>query len=55
MEDDDVDPPASSPPASLQVPEIGAVPNSDAESDSQVHMLIVGNVLSNISNCLQEG
>ena len=34
--EDDVDPTASYPPASLQIPEIEFVPNCNAESDIEV-------------------
>ena len=51
MEDgEDVDPPESNLPASLQVPETKVVPNSDEESDSGVEVLTLGNVLSNTAN-----
>ena len=51
MEDDnDVDPPTSSPPAILQVPEMEVVPNSDVESHNEADTLSIGNVLSNIAN-----
>ena len=42
--------PASSPTVSLQVSELEVVPNSDAESNSEVEVLNISNVSSNISN-----
>ena len=36
----------------MQVPKIEIVPNSTAESDSEIDVLSVGNVLSNIPNII---
>ena len=49
-DDIDADLPASIPPASLQVSQIECVPNSDAESDSEVEKLSISDVLSHVTN-----
>ena len=41
--------PASSQPPTVQLPELEVVPNSDAEIDIEVEVLIIGNLSSNMS------
>ena len=49
MQDDDRKPPTSSQTPNVQIPKLDIVTNSDAECNSEVGVLSIGNVSSNIS------
>ena len=45
-----MNPPASSPSTSVQIPDLEVAPNSNAESENGDEVLTIGNVSNNISN-----